>query len=974
MLIQFTTSSSPCGTLSYNNLDKLRSHLATRDPHATLLLADVNSLYSVPDFLLYCKKANLENYLVGSRLMLKIGDGEYSVTAVAKDNKGFQSISKLLSSIPSDIYLSANHRFELQEISQLEGVSFIFDKHSPSLTVAQTLKDSGLDICLQGETYTMGEANPPYEVENAEFERVGLLNLTHIGEKDRHLAQSRFDYSFPDWEGQGFFHESSSIDKISYSNIKPSSLPKALESTKGLKITPNNDVNSSIGVDYKAKVLAKIDELYPFGHKDREKYLDRLKLESDIIEKTGATKYFELIVAFAKYCSEKDVPLTLRGSAASSLILHLNGLTPSELDPVKLNLDLRRFIGYHRVGNEADVDIEIPQSHVGIFEEFTSSTQNGLTAVSISVPEKFSRFKTSLEQVLKMRGTNESSSRHLVDSIYRKLKSSGLIGGFYEFKNLRNKKFIDSIKDSKYGFTDQERSVLKDLITINGWTTNIKVHQSKRVVQNINDSAFPVTLRDGSYIVHLHKDNCEKFNQIPFDMISSQISSDLMKVDKVILSEGLDSIAIDGAFEDGNAYFQELFEKLPASTNMINQLSSSFATGKVVEYSPKNYQDLSAVFAYIRPAVDDEDENAEEYLNEKNGVKVNPLKVDPTCVEILARTRGEFIYDEQILEIATQVGGLSDQQGDQLRTAIRKTRPEILDELKPHFINGAQSLGRDRQFAESLYDKVSGYMGKYFFNESHAMSYTVIALKQMVLKDKYPALFYQFCVKEHDFGSAKPMNRFYLDEKTKLSSKQERVYQGYLELKSNGFNFDRVSINNSKSDVFWSDTDDSRHIYPSLVSACGNKQVSDAIVSARGMLQSGRFETVMSFIDTFSYESQEIDDSIVMDSVTKLSKMGAFDGIPLLTGVDLSSSVEDLTVQRAICASYIRDSLKCKRSGVEYDYAINVSPSDVLDYKDLMVEEIKAYGYSTISECIDKEPNLRRDYAQNLKNKSIKLS
>ncbi|WP_210498656.1 hypothetical protein [Vibrio crassostreae] len=973
MLIQFNSDYTPTGTINLKqSIDYFKQALAS-GANPRLLIADINSLLAAPDFEELCLKEGVSEFSIGSKIVVESEFGHSTITMVAKNNDGVKSIARLLSKIPGNLSSPSNHKFSLDDLAGCsESVEFLADETFPSF-LALTHGDKSKAKAVREKLTSVGVANytlKGYNYDASVYEKnkklasykelsdqndsLPTVDLSLGNTAEYTLAKARFEKVTGDVDGaQNFFQLKSCADKASFVPTESDVSVKDFFASHEQVSYAMEEKLPYIGDKYDSLDVAKrkILDKFPEGSPEREVKLARHQHESEIVNHMGYKNYFDLSCGFGAYLKERKIPVISRGSGGSSELVHENNLTPEELDPIKLNLDLRRFIGYHRKDNQADLDIEVPNGYTHLFEEYVDSLDIGATTSMISVLEKYSKFKSTLNFVVKTLGVSEGVESNLNKKLFKVLEKSGHVSSWNDYKKISISAFQSAEVSKLVKFTAEERKLLTGAIMMKGWGRNLKNHPSKKIISIDNSPMFPTTDKDGALVSHISKDNCERLGQTPFDILSSKIATGLMKADRFIESVGLPPVSIHGAFSEDNKYFNDLFDKLPNSYNMITQLSSDYASKILKENAPKNYQDLAMVFALIRPAVDEteEEEQTDEYLLNDSGDKSDPLKSDDAVQNILKRTRGEFIYDEQILEIATQVANLSDEQGDKLRTAIRKTKPELIDSLRQPFIDGAVANGRSEEFATALYSRVSGYMGKYFFNESHAMSYAAIALKQMVLKDKYPSLFYQFCVKEHEY-SEKNKTRYSVADDVSLSTKQDAILHGVKEFQGLGYNFQKPSVNKSKMDVFWSDGLDRRSIVPSLRSTGVSNDFAKALVKVRRQnRENGGINDVVEMLDMLNYEMKTPRgahfEHIKADMMT-LAKVGALDELPIANDLNLDSIVEP-AIKRGILVKFIGQyQQNAANPSAAQGIELQVNQSDILNKKELIETELKCFGYS----------------------------
>ena len=113
----------------------------------------------------------------------------------------------------------------------------------------------------------------------------------------------------------------------------------------------------------------------------------------------------------------------------------------------------------------------------------------------------------------------------------------------------------------------------------------------------------------------------------------------------------------------------------------------------------------------------------------------------PEIREVLHKTLGVPIFQEQAMRMAVVAAGFTPGEADQLRRAMGAwRRPGIIDEFRHKMINGMLQRGLDETFAEQLFNQIRGF-GEYGFPESHAASFALLVYVSAWLKYYYPATF-----------------------------------------------------------------------------------------------------------------------------------------------------------------------------------------------------------------------------------------
>lgn len=212
------------------------------------------------------------------------------------------------------------------------------------------------------------------------------------------------------------------------------------------------------------------------------------------------------------------------------------------------------------------------------------------------------------------------------------------------------------------------------------------------------------------------------------------------------------------------------------------------------------------------------------------------------------------IYQEQIMQIATDFAGMSSYEADQLRKAMGKKKLKLMESLKPKFVNGCIEVGKATpEDTELLWDTIAEF-AKYGFNKSHSISYAINAYQTCYLKAHYPA----------EFMAA------LLQQNARVADKLPLYLQ---EAKHIGLRIGSVDINDSYSFIAPSKNHDK---YDIIYGFAGIKQVSDeiaeAIVAERD--EHGPYTSVANFVERIQKKTK-----FSSQSLKYLSEAGAFDSL-----------------------------------------------------------------------------------------------
>ncbi|MBK5093876.1 MAG: DNA polymerase III subunit alpha, partial [Actinobacteria bacterium] len=165
------------------------------------------------------------------------------------------------------------------------------------------------------------------------------------------------------------------------------------------------------------------------------------------------------------------------------------------------------------------------------------------------------------------------------------------------------------------------------------------------------------------------------------------------------------------------------------------QLASPGMRSLMREMMPNKFEDIIALIALYRPGPLKSNMD-KVFVEQKHGRRTVRYPHE-TLAEILEETYGVIVYQEQAMEIAKVLAGYTGLEADELRKAIAKKKPEIMQEHREKFVSGAKGRGIDERTADGIFELIDKF-GGYGFNKSHSTAYAYVSYQTAYLKTHYP--------------------------------------------------------------------------------------------------------------------------------------------------------------------------------------------------------------------------------------------
>jgi DNA polymerase-3 subunit alpha len=230
-------------------------------------------------------------------------------------------------------------------------------------------------------------------------------------------------------------------------------------------------------------------------------------------------------------------------------------------------------------------------------------------------------------------------------------------------------------------------------------------------------------------------EDLEKMGMLKMDFLGLKTLTVIEETIKIIKrTKGID-LDIKKIPLDDKKTFSLLSE---GETIGVFQLESRGMREILKKLRPTDFKDLIAVLALYRPGPLGSGVIS-EFIERKQGKKPS-FYIHPKLEPILKETYGIILYQEQTMQIASELAGFSKSDADLLRKAIGKKIPEIMDEQRNLFVEGCIKNGISEEIANKIFDLIEEFAG-YGFNKSHSTAYALISYRTAYLKANYPVEF-----------------------------------------------------------------------------------------------------------------------------------------------------------------------------------------------------------------------------------------
>lgn len=498
-----------------------------------------------------------------------------------------------------------------------------------------------------------------------------------------------------------------SLNQIKY-QYPHAIVPKGVSSTKYLE----------------QEVMAGAHKRYPNGIPTL--VLAQVKQELTIITELKYEAYFLTVYDIVRYARLNNILCQGRGSAANSAVCYCLGIT--EVDPESGNSLFARFISRER-NEPPDIDVDFESKRREEVIQYVyrkyGTKHAALTAVVI-------RYK--MRSAIRDTGKALGICPVLIEQVSTSCRRCNSYEQLYEG-------MLNSTQQSDKRTTANTNISLWAQLTVNllGFPRHLSQHPGGFVISHkplprivpIENAAM-----QNRTVVQWNKDDLDAMGMIKVDILGLGMLSALQRCIQLMRKHKNANFKL----QDIPAYDAATFKMIQsANTIGVFQIESRAQMSMLPRLKPANFYDLVIQVAIVRPGPI-QGGMVHPYLLRRQQ-KEQPDYPKPELKDILKRTLGVVIFQEQAMQVAMKAAGFSAEEADSLRRSMAAWhRNGNLNEFHDRLVQGMLHNGYEEKFANSLYKQLEGF-GSYGFPESHAASFAKLVWISAWFKCHEPAVF-----------------------------------------------------------------------------------------------------------------------------------------------------------------------------------------------------------------------------------------
>jgi len=479
---------------------------------------------------------------------------------------------------------------------------------------------------------------------------------------------------------------------------------------------------------------AGLSRRFPAGVPEKVRAL--VEHELALIAELAYEPYFLTVHDIVSFARERGILCQGRGSAANSAVCYVLGIT--EVDPARMSMLFERFISRERK-EPPDIDVDFEhQRREEVIQYIYAKYGRERAALAATVIRY--RPKSAIRDCGKALGLELAQVERLAKSLSwwdrrqnlpERLREAGFDPGNPTIVRLL------ALADALIGFPRHLSQHVGGFVIARGLLS--------RLVP-IENTAMP----DRS-VIQWDKDDLDALGLLKVDVLALGMLSAIKRALEFIGTQRGTRFAMsDVPAEDPEVY--AMIQQ--ADTVGVFQIESRAQMSMLPRLKPANFYDLVIEVAIVRPGPI-QGGMVHPYLRRRQGL--DPVSYPSDAVrEVLARTLGIPIFQEQVMQLAVVAAGFTPGEADQLRRSMAAWRRKGgLEHFEQRLIRGMGERGYAREFAERIYQQILGF-GEYGFPESHSASFALLVYVSAWLKCHHPAAFLAALLNSQPMGFYAP--------------------------------------------------------------------------------------------------------------------------------------------------------------------------------------------------------------------------
>lgn len=458
-----------------------------------------------------------------------------------------------------------------------------------------------------------------------------------------------------------------------------------------------------------------------YGKKIPAKTMAAINYELAFIEQMNYASYFLTVYDIVRFAKQQNILCQGRGSAANSTVCYCLGITA--VDPEKFDLLFERFISSAR-NEPPDIDVDFEHERREEVMQYIYNKYGRERAAIIATVTQMHQ-KGAINDVGKAMGLSIDTVRRLSASVWeftdewfdgKRLAEQGLNPG--------NKHLIKVLQLTKdyMGFPRQLGQHTGGFVITKGKLTDLCPVLNARM--------------ENRTCIEWNKDDIDALGFMKIDVLALGMLTCIRKCFELAKQHYNVELTLANIPQDDPSVYEMICH---ADTIGVFQIESRAQQSMLPRLKPRCFYDLVIEVAIVRPGPIQGD-MVHPYLRRRNGEEpvIYPSK---ELEEILGRTLGVPLFQEQAMKIAIVAAGFTPAEADELRRSMATFKAKgLVSKFQEKLTSGMLKNGYSLEYAQRVFKQLEGF-GSYGFPESHAASFAQLVYVSSWLKCYYPDVF-----------------------------------------------------------------------------------------------------------------------------------------------------------------------------------------------------------------------------------------
>ena len=488
---------------------------------------------------------------------------------------------------------------------------------------------------------------------------------------------------------------------------------------------------------------------------------ERIERELDVIEQLDFPGYFLIVHDIVREARSRGILCQGRGSAANSAICYL--LKVTSVDSIFYGLPFERFLSSLRE-EEPDIDVDFDSERREEMIQYVYEKYGRRNAAQVANVITY-RPKAAIRDAAKALGYSVAEQRAWTRSIshhdaFPAEQSSADAGAGAEDppanarERSRRRPRAAAVDDAHSPYAAIPEPVLRLANEFKGAPRHLGIHSGGMVLtERPVGEVCPIehARMEKRTVLQWDKDDCAAMRLVKFDLLGLGMLSAIDKTLRMVAAATGEEWTFDSIPKEEAAVYDMLCR---GDAIGVFQVESRAQLNTLPRLRPRSFYDLVIEIALIRPGPI-QGGAVHPYLRRRAG-KEEITYSHPSLEPVLARTLGIPLFQEQLMQIATTVGGCTGEDADLLRRSMGSKRgKERMDSLREKIFAGMRANGIDGEQAQLVYTQLESF-ADFGFAESHSISFALIVYVSSWIKLHYPAVFLAGLLQSQPMGFYSP--------------------------------------------------------------------------------------------------------------------------------------------------------------------------------------------------------------------------